>query len=457
MNKTEEVMIMENSEILKTVNNLKVSHMPKRTLRFVRQQMLNAIGLSIAGAKTEAGRQAIDKAKAASTVKECTVIGDGVKVSEKDAFLTNLRLCHLGQAGSGNKSLPYHPGSAIIHAALAAGELLDAKLEDVATCILFIHELTLHTGETVRQAIWPQDHQYPDSELISYLSLPRIARIIEELTMRHVNENRTNFTTLFLETLSLLQPKQDSKQDDESPVNAALLDDCACTLGKLIYTRDTWRQCLTMTSGLRLRLVDHFVMANVMAFYRAITGMPPALESIKNVVLMSEVGLLPMIEEKVIIDEANRRIGTAAIFFLRGGAPNQSWFVTAELDRPEVSRLTDNFKFTGDVDHLMEYIHSMDNINTSDLSFRVQVHTMDGRIKTGKIGYPTIAFSELIKITPREQYEHRTVELLGQKKCDELYGCCIKEDNVRVTELLQLTYPRAWPLHILKKTGLFKI
>lgn len=457
MDKTEEDLIMENAEILKTVNNLKVNHMPKRTLRYVRQQMVNAIGLSIAGAKTEVGRQAIDKAKAASTVKECSVIGDGVKVSAKDAFITNLRLCHLGQAGSGNKSLPYHPSSAIIHAALATGELRDTKLEDVAACILLIHELTLHTGETVRRTIWPEDQRYPIPELIGHLSLPRIAQIIEELAMRYVNENRATLATLFLETLSLLQPKQEGKEDDKSPIYADLLNDCDGTLGKLIYTRDTWRQCLTMTSGLRLKLVDHFVLGNAVAFYKAVAQMPPTPERIKNVVLLSEAGLLPKMDDKVIIDEASRRVGTAAIFFLLGATLNQGWFVTAELDRPEVSRLIGNIKFAGDAEHVIDCILSMADMNTADLSFRAQVHTIDGRVMTGKAWYPSIAFWEVLKISPRDQFEHRTVELLGQKRSDELYERCIKDDSIKVTELLKMTYPRVWPLHILEKTGLFKI
>lgn len=438
---------MENTGIFDLINKITLNDLPRTLIRDVKQQILDDIGFSIAGAQKQSGQERIAAAKASSVLQEASIIGDGAKTSARDAFLTNTYLNHQGKYNEGGYYIPYHPGSVVTKAAVCAGEKLNACIGDVVIATLLAHEMIMQARRTTREIIWPECRSYPDATLIPYFCLPDIAHFVLELVSSQLPDDRTTITALLMETLSLLQAGVDRDTFDSS-VQERLMNCYLDSFNHLEYTKNTWRQCITQKIGMSPTLLDHFILGNALALERALRPILLLPEHIKDIMLLIPIGLLHLLDEKG--DEAKLRIATAAAFYVFGARSNQSWHLTTTLDRTVISLLAEKIKFDGDTEPFLE------PRDTPGLLFTAKVHIGDSRVQTGRILCPWMAFRGIIQTNARERFEGNTIFFISEKQCAELYEKLIGSDSTPITELLELTCPPALTSDMLRKLELLE-
>ena len=386
-------------------------------------------------------------AKSVGSLREATIIGDGAKTSINSAFLVNSYLSHLGDACQNHLPFPNHPGRYVINAVLAAGERLDARIGDVTIATLLTYELIMQACRTARGVIWPEYRDYPDPKFVPYLSLPFFASMARQLLESRSNENLSLITSLVLETLSILQSNVGRRGINSGEEDVFLIR-FSESLNQLEYTKNTWNQCLTKTVGLGTTSSEHFLLGCALSLGRAVRPRPPLPHRITDMVLMGPVGFEYMIEDEN--DVAKLRIATAAAFYLFGARLSQSWHLTARLNRPQISRIAERVKFTDDLKYLFE------SDDPEGFLFTAHIHVSYGGMQTGRILYPVMAFRDLVRRSNRSWFKAYTVYFIGEKRCTGLCEGLMNSNSMPVAELLKLTYPQAWPRHILEKVGLVK-
>ena len=117
---------MKSNRIFDLVNDMTMDDIPEILIKDVKEQILDTIGFAMDGVTKEGGHAGIGRIVASSVSGEASIIGDGTKISTKEAFRVNSYLSHLGDYGGVGYHIPYHPGRLVVNATLAAGEKLDA-------------------------------------------------------------------------------------------------------------------------------------------------------------------------------------------------------------------------------------------------------------------------------------------------------------------------------------------
>ncbi len=123
---------------------------PEEVIAQAKYCLLDSLGCSLGGTQTPLGRKYIATAGAFGGNPESAVIGGGIKISCIYAAYVNSLL---------NVALDYddtylyalsHPGGPVIHAALAAGDMVHASGKDLLTAIITGYEVSIRVGRALR-------------------------------------------------------------------------------------------------------------------------------------------------------------------------------------------------------------------------------------------------------------------------------------------------------------------
>lgn len=425
---------MKSTGIMDLINTVSADAIPESVMCYVKEQILDFIGCSMAGIRRRAGQGEITTAKYSSGSVESSIIGDGRKISNGDAFIINAFSDRIGYYKEDRLDLPYHPGRLIISAALTAGEKLNACISDVAVVILLTNELIMQARSTTREIIWPLHMHYPDPELIPYLSLPRIAHIVRELLLSRMHEDQNVITTLLVETLSILQTGI-AKSATNSSEKELLLAGYSTSLAELQFAKGTWEQFITSTAGLSPNMKEHFLLINVIALQRAIRVKPMVPEFIKNIVLSIPLWFIHLLKDTG--DEDKLIMATAIAFGIFGAQSPQSWEFTNTLDRFVITHIAERIKFIADLDY------DLDPEGVQGRVFTARIRNIDDGILTGREACPIMVCRELVEISAKGWLELNTEFFVSEKQSAELYEKLMHSDRTGVKEILKLTYSPA--------------
>lgn len=438
---------MKSNRLLRAITNTRLDALPQDLITYLKCHILDAIGVSLAGAQTKTGQEKIVAAKNVNICKEATLIGDGTRVPTRDAFEVNSYLGNLLPINGSSYFGPGHPGRQVIYAALSVSEKFKVSLEDCIIATLISYELILQIGQGAQQILWPSNEPHPDPALGFCFSLSCLASVARKTLVNSAEDGKHGILLpLILDTLAILDADLESSQSD-----CLKRDDCLMKLGAAIegirLTKSTWHRCLTKKRGLRPTPFDRFIVANLSTLEDALNSESMSPRTIKHIVLKAPLWLNRFMEGKG--HEVKTKIANALYLYLYGVELRQSFYINRQFDRPEISNLSGKIKFTADWEDFLEH-----GISSKCLFF-AQVHTTDGRILTGKRRYPILAFWPLeSEKDAKNKFRENAEDIIGTKQCRKLHRKIRYQEYVRVPELMELTYPKVWSLHMLRKSGL---
>jgi 2-methylcitrate dehydratase PrpD len=130
---------------------LRLRDLPADTLRLLKLCVLDHFGCALGALETEAGRAAIRAARFGAG-GSCTVIGSTSRAAPETAALVNGTLAHALIFDDLHRQAKLHPGVAVIPAALAAAEQVQADGARFLTAIAAGYEAAARTGMAIGMA-----------------------------------------------------------------------------------------------------------------------------------------------------------------------------------------------------------------------------------------------------------------------------------------------------------------
>jgi 2-methylcitrate dehydratase PrpD len=136
--------------LAKYVAEARFDQFPEEVITQAKYCLLDALGCSLGGAQTSLGQKYIASAEAFGGNPESTVIGGGARISCVYAAYVNSLL---------NVALDYddtylyalsHPGGPVIHAALAAADMVHASGRELLSAIITGYEVSIRVGRALR-------------------------------------------------------------------------------------------------------------------------------------------------------------------------------------------------------------------------------------------------------------------------------------------------------------------
>lgn len=125
---------------------LRLADVPVRVIERARLHILDALGLGLASHAYDYAQSAIAGAAALSSVGICSVIGGPERLEARDAALANAILIHGLDFDDTHLASIVHPTCTALPCALALGEQLGARGEDVLTAFLVGAEAAIRIG-----------------------------------------------------------------------------------------------------------------------------------------------------------------------------------------------------------------------------------------------------------------------------------------------------------------------
>ena len=417
-----------------------------RLVQYVQSEILLAIGTTISGAQTDIGQEYIATAKAKYDCKEAIIIGDGTRISATDAFYLNSILSNLGEYPESSNSFPSHPGRLVILAGLSAAEKLGAHRHDLIKATLLCYELIMQTHQAIRDCIFSESTSYPNVKMIKYLSLPHLANIVGIIMEKLLKDKQQNLLTVLLQEMLAILKSITDVDVTVLPESSDLLEVCSDRIEQLPSAKSYWMHCLTREIGLGPSLFNNLILAYTQALGRAISMPTLTPEHIAHIRIMFPFWMDEYVANK--IGDAKAQIATAAFCFTHGAQLGQSWFLNDVVNHPEISAICEKTKFVSDIGDLLK-----DKNFSSDI-YIAYVHTLDRRIQKGIVRFPIVAFRGLLKEKPKKIFTDSAIVLFNAKSVAELYLKLTDSDEIKISELMDLTYPKVRTRRWLEKTGL---
>lgn len=193
-------MIMENTiskQISKFAINLKYEDLPDDVVYAVKRFLYDSIGCAYGAFHTKDVNIIYDIYKDIGGKPEATIIGFGDKLPAVNASLVNsLMIRSLDFNDIYWKEDPSHP-SDIIPAALAVGEMVDAKMEDVIVAIVLAYEFEMRMCEFavpgVRERKW---HHATITQFVSPVVAGKLLNLTEDEMMNAIGINASHNHTI---------------------------------------------------------------------------------------------------------------------------------------------------------------------------------------------------------------------------------------------------------------------
>ena len=118
--KTEISSVMH--ELATYISKARKAPLPKPIVEKTKHHVLDTIAAMVSGSKLLPGEMAISYIKTRGGVAEATVIGSRIVTSAENAALANGMLAHADETDDSHDAVRWHPGCAVVPAALAVGE-----------------------------------------------------------------------------------------------------------------------------------------------------------------------------------------------------------------------------------------------------------------------------------------------------------------------------------------------
>lgn len=448
-----------NVKLVKFVTETDFSHLPKKLIAYTKLCILDTTGYAIAGSRPKNSRFIPVDIMTWGGCREATIIGRQAKASALDAFHDNI---YAGDSSEFDRSSylgSMHPGRSVIHAALAIGEKLNASYMDVITATILVYEIILRVGHALRPIGWPLHEPYPNSVLGSYcFSLPGVTNIAARLIgidIQRLATSEGNITTAtnneqrqepFIEPeksiptdnkvrsilsgiLTFLQQKPDSNVT----INEELIDDITTQLSNsATLTQRLGNKYLTAEVGLRPTLLCHFIKPYIWAAKKAIgTG----FVDINKIQQINVTGpqWLRAVKSKY-VQHASCRMAAAMALLANGLDPEPSWYVNGEFENPIVKTIAQKVRFFEDIEGWFDW--------SSSLIYPVSVliKTTDIFPRTASVKYKV---KEIDNVVTKKRFitcfSDNTVDILGEKRAQELQKILLSGEDTKISELMKLT------------------
>lgn len=131
--------------------------LPEQVRHQARRCLIDTIGAMVAGSYHSASGRIVKATVAQFEEPEvATIVGSEMRRSAATAALANGVMAHALELDDGSKHATYHPGASIIPTALALGEELDSRGEEVLAAIALGYEVSLRIGTAVNPAHYLQ-------------------------------------------------------------------------------------------------------------------------------------------------------------------------------------------------------------------------------------------------------------------------------------------------------------
>jgi len=131
------------------IKNLEYDNLPKAVIEQAKRCLLDTIGVTLAGFRTETGRTFVSLAREWGGDEEATIFGDGVRVPSPNAALVNGTMGHVLELDDGHRYALGHPGVTSIPAAIAVAEKVGASGEDLITALVLGYDIFVRVARAV--------------------------------------------------------------------------------------------------------------------------------------------------------------------------------------------------------------------------------------------------------------------------------------------------------------------
>ena len=129
--------------------NLEYVDLPKAVVEQAKRCLLDTIGVTLAGSKTDTGKTFISLAREWSGIEEATIIGDGARVPSPNAALVNGTVGHVHELDDGHRFALGHPGVTSIPAAIAVAEKVAANGRELITATVLGYDVFVRIAKSV--------------------------------------------------------------------------------------------------------------------------------------------------------------------------------------------------------------------------------------------------------------------------------------------------------------------
>lgn len=126
--------------------NLRFEQLPEEVVDKMKASLLHALIVSLIGANTEHGKNAIELIKREEPQKTgATILSDGSKSTRSGAAFANSKLMHATNQSDSYRML-LHPGPCVISSALASAELQNSSGKDLIIAMVAAYEIQARIG-----------------------------------------------------------------------------------------------------------------------------------------------------------------------------------------------------------------------------------------------------------------------------------------------------------------------
>jgi len=129
--------------------NLNYNDLPKAVVKQAKKSLLDTIGVTLAGSRSEVGKTFILLVKQWGGIKEATIFGDGTKVPSPNAALVNGAMGHIHELDDGHRFAFGHPGVTSIPSAIAIAEKVSAGGKELITATVLGYEIFIRIAKTI--------------------------------------------------------------------------------------------------------------------------------------------------------------------------------------------------------------------------------------------------------------------------------------------------------------------
>ena len=129
------------------VTSMSLDDIPEPARAEARLCMLDTLGCTVAGTASSAGRRALAYAERSAPDGPCTVFGLGRNTGVEHAVFTNAALAHALEMDDGHRPSDNHLGCAVVSAALAVGEYVEASPAEVLRAVVLGYDVMGRIGQ----------------------------------------------------------------------------------------------------------------------------------------------------------------------------------------------------------------------------------------------------------------------------------------------------------------------
>lgn len=146
------------AELCGWVCQLSAEMLGERTLQEVRLRTLDWLGCVIGAKDASSALVMKNLADELGGAEVCTLLGSPQQTSVLNAVFSNAAMGHILECDDVNKASISHPGAAVIPAALAVAELLDADFEQYALGVTAGYEVVVRLGTALNPSLYDYWH-----------------------------------------------------------------------------------------------------------------------------------------------------------------------------------------------------------------------------------------------------------------------------------------------------------